>query len=37
LLRYLAVLYAGACMLFTTGLIGLFSLCVFMYTLSFGC
>lgn len=36
LLRYLAVLYDGACMLFTTRLIGSFSLCVFMYTMSFG-
>ena len=36
LLRYLAVLYAGACVLFTTGLMGSFSLCVFMYTLSVG-
>src|SRR5215469_2010157 len=36
LLRCLAILYAGACILFTTGLIGSFSLCVFMYTLSFG-
>ena len=35
LLRHLAVLYAGACVLFTTGLIGSFSLCVFLYTLSF--
>ena len=36
LLSYLAVLYAGACVLFTIGLMGLFSFCVFMYILSFG-
>ena len=36
LLRYLAVLYAGSRVLFTTDLMGSFSLCIFMYTLSVG-
>ena len=33
---YIATLYDGACTLFITGLIGWFSLCVFMYTFSCG-
>jgi len=36
LLKYLAVLYDGACVLFITGLIGLLYFCDFMYMLSFG-
>ena len=36
LFKYLAILYNLACVLFITGLIGSFFLCVFMYILSFG-
>ena len=33
LFKCFVILYDGACVLFITGLIGLLSLCVFMYTL----
>jgi hypothetical protein len=36
LFKNLAILYEGACVLSITGLIGLFSLCVFMYALILG-